>query len=84
MPTKSRNPGGQDTALFQKVLSSEGGDGFPTLAAIEKALIERTARELGWNRTASAKALGIDRRTLYRKLRRFGLDRIGGKQHEAQ
>ncbi len=41
-----------------------------TLAEIEAAAIERALREAGGNVSAAARALGIDRTTLHRKLRR--------------
>lgn len=40
----------------------------------EKELILRALEECGNNRTAAAKALGISRRTLYRKLEEFGIE----------
>ena len=40
----------------------------------EKELILRALDECGNNRTAAAKALGISRRTLYRKLEEFGIE----------
>ena len=40
----------------------------------EKELILRALDECGNNRTAAAKALGISRRTLYRKLAEFGIE----------
>ncbi|CAG2156781.1 Acetoin catabolism regulatory protein [Cupriavidus yeoncheonensis] len=43
--------------------------GHPTrLADVESQMIERTLAELGGNRSRAAKALGISRATLYRKL----------------
>lgn len=42
-----------------------------TLAGIEKAHISRTLHENGWNISKTAKELGIDRSTLYSKIRRY-------------
>ena len=39
----------------------------------EKELIQRALAECGNNRTAAARALGISRRTLYRKIEEFGI-----------
>jgi transcriptional regulator of acetoin/glycerol metabolism len=44
-----------------------------TLAEVEKAHIERVLALCGWNRSAAARALGIDRRTLFSKIQRYGL-----------
>jgi two-component system response regulator AtoC len=49
------------------------GDAALTLADVEKAHIERVLALCGWNRSAAAKALGIDRRTLFSKVQRYGL-----------
>jgi len=43
-----------------------------TLDQIERRQIERAIRQHHGNKTRAAKALGIDRRTLYRKLERYG------------
>jgi DNA-binding NtrC family response regulator len=45
-----------------------------TLEEIERNHIERVLRENGFNRTRSALALGISKKTLYLKIKRFGLD----------
>jgi two-component system response regulator HydG len=42
-----------------------------TLDQIERRQIERVIRQYHGNKTRAAKALGIDRRTLYRKLERY-------------
>jgi DNA-binding NtrC family response regulator len=44
------------------------GDLRESMAAAEKMLVEATLERFKGNRTAAAKALGIDRRTLYTKL----------------
>ncbi len=46
-----------------------------TLAALERRHIERVLREEKGNITRAATALGIDRGTLYNKLRRYGIER---------
>lgn len=45
----------------------------PTLEELEKAHIERALRAHKGNKTRAAKALGVDRRTLYRKLERISV-----------
>ena len=47
-----------------------------TLEEAEKQLIVRTIKECRGNRTAAAKKVGISRRTLHRKLLRYGLEGI--------
>jgi DNA-binding NtrC family response regulator len=44
-----------------------------TLEAVEKAHVERMLGQWGWNITKTALALGIDRVTLYNKIRKYGL-----------
>ena len=39
----------------------------------ERRIIVRTLKALGWNRQETATALGIDRTTLHKKMRRYGL-----------
>jgi DNA-binding NtrC family response regulator len=46
-----------------------------SLSALEKDHIGRVLRECGGNVTHAAKVLGIDRATLYNKLKRYGLRR---------
>jgi DNA-binding NtrC family response regulator len=46
-----------------------------SLAALERRHIERVLRAEGDNITRAAAALGIDRGTLYNKLRRYGIER---------
>jgi transcriptional regulator of acetoin/glycerol metabolism len=46
-----------------------------TLEATEKVLIAATLGHLGWNIKQAAEMLGIDRSTLYGKIRRYQLGR---------
>jgi DNA-binding NtrC family response regulator len=59
--------------------SWSGGDSRPeseiTLDEMEKNLIEKTLAQFRGNRKKTAKALGIGERTLYRKLKEYGIDR---------
>ena len=56
-------------AEFDPVVSE-----IPTdLAGAEKAMIAAALRQNGGNRRQAAEQLGIAERTLYRKLRRYGL-----------
>jgi DNA-binding NtrC family response regulator len=45
----------------------------PDLEAMEKAYIYYTLAQTGWNKNQTAKILGIDLSTLYRKIERYGL-----------
>jgi transcriptional regulator of acetoin/glycerol metabolism len=45
------------------------------LAAVEESHIRRVLRERGGNVTHAAKALDIDRGTLYNKMKRYGIER---------
>jgi transcriptional regulator with PAS, ATPase and Fis domain len=58
-------------------LRPEGREGPPlsglTLAELEKRAIWEALERHGWRRLATARELGIDKNTLRRKLRRFGL-----------
>ncbi len=57
--------------LTERVPEPEG----TTLAALERRHIERVLREEHGNITRAAAALGVDRGTLYNKLRRYGIER---------
>jgi len=47
-----------------------------SLDEVEKRHIQRALRAAKGNKTQTAKALGVDRRTLYRKLERFEAERV--------
>ncbi len=60
------------------VAAQNGGASAPdarSLSALEKEHIARVLQECDGNVTRAAKVLGIDRATLYNKLRRYGLRR---------
>ncbi|MDM7919489.1 MAG: sigma-54 dependent transcriptional regulator, partial [Methanosarcina sp.] len=44
-----------------------------TLGEIEKTTIKKVLEQNQWNRTLSAQSLGISRRALFRKIKRYGL-----------
>jgi len=58
------------------VNTREGGvsDNY-TLAEVEKAHIQKVLKETGGNVTRAASLLGIDRVTLYNKLKKYGINR---------
>ena len=47
-----------------------------TLEEMEKWLIEKTLQRLAWNKNLVAKKLGINRTTLYTKIKKYNLERI--------
>ncbi len=47
--------------------------GLVTLEELERTHVERVLAAVGWNRSAAARILGIDRRTLFTKIQRYGL-----------
>jgi len=61
-----------------KIQNSKGeentSNGQTTLAEIEKIHILRTLQTVGGNRVQAAKLLGVDRRTLYNKLRQYEIE----------
>lgn len=46
--------------------------GYPTLAEVERGLIVDVLQKTGANCSRAARILGIDRRTLYRRLAAYG------------
>lgn len=68
--------GGQLTAEdFAFLFSSEGGpqQRKGTLEDVERELIQRTLVECNWNKTLTARRIGISRRALYEKALRLGI-----------
>ena len=51
-----------------------------SLDAVERRHILRTLEQLNWNQTHAARALGIDRVTLYHKINRYGLRSVAPKK----
>jgi len=58
-----------DSDEFSPLGGEEGGD----LQAAERTLIQQALRATGGNRRQAAERLGISERTLYRKLKHYGL-----------
>jgi DNA-binding NtrC family response regulator len=63
----------QDLAF--KVVATPNGGGSRSLDDIEKAHILRVLEQCNWNQTRAAETLGIDRVTLYHKLKKYGWSR---------
>jgi DNA-binding NtrC family response regulator len=72
-----------DLPLGGSLPGAEGGFAAPaagpappgglTLAEVEKHHVEKVLALCNWNRSAAAKVLGIDRRTLFAKIQRYGI-----------
>lgn len=52
------------------------------LRALERAYLVRVGDALGWNRTVMAQRLRLDRKSLYRRLRRTGLHDVGEREDD--
>ncbi len=52
-----------------------GDAAAPTLEELERRWITERLEALDWHQVRTAHSLGIDRKTLYRKIRRYGLER---------
>jgi DNA-binding NtrC family response regulator len=61
-----------DLPLRPAALAGEGGD---ALSAVEKRHVAEILARSGWNITRAAKTLGIDRVTVYNKIKKYGLRR---------
>lgn len=46
----------------------------PLHSEAEKEMLDQALRQAGWNRSRAARRLGIDRTTLWRKIREYGLE----------
>ncbi len=55
--------------------ANTGGEHFEirSLNQMEKAHIQKTLEATQWNRSKTAKLLGIDRKTLYEKIKKYGI-----------
>jgi len=67
-PSLARTPGG---APFTG--EPAAGSGAPSLEAVERETILRTLDGAGGNKSEAARRLGITRRTLHQKLRKYGM-----------
>jgi DNA-binding NtrC family response regulator len=66
--------GDEFVALAQRVVSEQADDPM-SLAEMEKLLISATLRHTGRNITESAAILGIDRSTVYEKMKKYAIPR---------
>ena len=70
-PNGTANPGASST----HTLPTAAGTLAEALAEAERAVLLAALEDLAWSRGQTAARLGIDRTTLYKKIRRYGLDR---------
>jgi DNA-binding NtrC family response regulator len=73
LPGAVQHPGAPAPLPDEPGDSLDPGGAPLTLEAVEQAHIERVLRRAGWNRSLAARLLGIDRRTLFAKIKRYGL-----------
>jgi transcriptional regulator with PAS, ATPase and Fis domain len=66
-----------DMKVGEALYLPEGGEKSKTLAERERKAILQTLEGNGWRLARSAKALGISRTTLWRRLKEYGLHRSG-------
>ena len=59
---------------------TDAGEGWPTLADVERVHLERTLAATMQNKSLAAKLLGIDRSVLRRKLQRYGMEGPSGPE----
>ena len=59
---------------YLQTFRKKSGGGLPSLADQERAYIEWVLNESGGNKTVAAQTLGIDRVSLWRKLKKYGLE----------
>jgi two-component system response regulator HydG len=59
-------------------VAEEDPEHLPSLDQLERKYIDRVLSVTGGNKTRAARVLGLDRRTLYRKLERYEAETQGG------
>jgi DNA-binding NtrC family response regulator len=72
VPLSPRARGGNDQAPGAGGEPQAPGEDL-SLAAVERVHVEKVLAMTGWNRSLAARILGIDRRTLFTKIQRYGL-----------
>jgi two-component system response regulator HydG len=61
-------------ADFSFQLQAAGAPNGRSLEDVERAHVEHVWRQSAGNHSAAARVLGIDRTTLYKKLKRYGIE----------
>ncbi len=62
----------------------ESTEAWPTLSDVEKTHIQRTLKETFYNQSATARLLGIDRKLLARKIRKYGLTVVNPRESKSR
>ncbi len=70
----------RDYRPLRSPLSPSDPEELVTLRVLEERYLRRVLHLVGGNRTAAARVLGIDRKSLYRKIQRFGLAEAAGDE----
>jgi transcriptional regulator with PAS, ATPase and Fis domain len=70
--------GPEDIAIPEVAVIRDDGS-HPSLEEMEKAHIQKVLRETNGNQSKASQILGIDRKTLYHKIRKYGLTELVGK-----
>jgi len=74
-----RSPSITDAKEREVDVTLEPSPQLPLLHAIERRTIEEVLKRNGWNRSTASQELGISRTTLWRKMRKLGIQlRAGG------
>lgn len=68
-----RGAGNGNGASIVPMTARGAGEGRPTLYEMERTYILRTLEECKWNKKKTASVLGINRSSLYSKIKRFGI-----------
>ncbi|HZV00852.1 MAG TPA: helix-turn-helix domain-containing protein, partial [Planctomycetota bacterium] len=71
--TLPQAPSSTGSAAARDVDVEELATSTLSLRDVERAVVEGRLRSLHWHQKKTAASLGIDRKTLYRKIREFGL-----------
>jgi DNA-binding NtrC family response regulator len=61
----------RDHQSSQVIIHGDDPDKLPTLDEVEQRYIHRVLKAVGGNKTHASRVLGMDRRTLYRKLEKY-------------
>ncbi len=75
MPGTTHPARGPDGSIVEGWRSRRGQE--------ERSLVETVLKEAGWNVTLASERLGIDRASLHRKMRRYGIHRPGRSAGDA-
>lgn len=77
------NEGAKILQFPQQVLASDEDKKVRTINELESIAIENAIHEFGGNLTEAAKALGIGRATLYRKVKQYNIDPSSARKKRA-